>query len=367
MEPAGQLAPPVVAVMVVHEPGEWFDQTLAGLATQEYANLKILVLVVGDAGDLPDRIRAALPRAFVRAVDGNPGFGPAANEVLRLVEGENGFFCFLHDDVAMDPDAIRLLVEELYRSNAGIVGPKLVEWDRPGVLQHVGFGVDRYGETDPIVEPGETDQEQHDAVRDVFALPSACMLVRADLFRTLGGFDPDVSFHGEDVDLCWRAHHSGARVVVVPSARARHLESLPERRPDLPHETLRARHRMRMVATLSGARRLPLLSIELTLVTLAQFVVGLFSGHAARGWAGLRALVGLVPRTPRLLARRRSLSAGRLVPDREVIGLQMRGSARVTAHLRARDARPDSTRSGNKAWRERSGASAALGWCCLLL
>ena len=309
--------------MVVHEPGEWFDQTLAGLAAQDYANLKILVLVVGDPADLPDRIRTALPRGFVRAVDGNPGFGPAANEVMRLVEGENGFFCFLHDDVAMEPDTIRLLVEELYRSNAGIVGPKLVQWDRPNVLQHVGFAVDRFGETDPIVVPGETDQEQHDAVRDVFALPSACLLIRADLFCSLSGFDPDVTYHGEDVDLCWRAHHSGARVVVVPSARVRHVESLPQRRPDLPHEMLRARHRMRAVATLSGARRLPLLSIELTLLTVTQFVICLFSGQAARGWAGVRSLVGLVPRTPRLLARRRSLSAGRLVPDREVVGLQL--------------------------------------------
>ena len=72
------------------------------------------------------------------------------------------------------------------------------------------------------MERGELDQEQHDAVRDVFALPSACMLVRADLFRALGGFDPSISFYGDDVDLCWRAHLSGARVVVVPAARARH-------------------------------------------------------------------------------------------------------------------------------------------------
>ena len=85
------------------------------------------------------------------------------------------------------------------------------------MLQHVGLGVDRFGEIDPLVEPGEVDQEQHDAVRDVFALPSACMLVRADLFRALGGFDPAIDFYGDDVDLCWRAHLGGARVVVVPS------------------------------------------------------------------------------------------------------------------------------------------------------
>lgn len=364
MEPASTLAPPVVAVMIVHEPGPWFDEVLASLARQDYANLKVLVLLAGDAGELPSAIASAVPKAFVRSVD-DLGFGPVANEVLRLVEGENGFFCFLHDDVALDPDAIRLLVEELYRSNAGIVGPKLVDWDDPTVLQHVGYGVDRFGDIDPIVEPGETDQEQHDAVRDVFALPSACMLVRADLFSSLGGFDPDISYHGEDVDLCWRAHLQGARVVVVPSARGRHRESLVDRRPDLDHVAMRERHRIATAATLTGARRLPLLLVELVLVTLAQFVGSLFSGQAARGWAGLRGLFGLVPDTPAIVRRRRRLAPTRLVPDREVVGLQVRGSARVAAYLRSRDARPDVAQQ-NRAWRERSGGAAAIGFVLLV-
>jgi len=371
VEPASPLAPPVVAVMVVHEPhelsgGGWFDEVLAGLARQDYANLKTLVLVTGDPGDVPARVAAAVPRAFVRAVDGGDGFGPTANEVLHLVDGANGFFCFLHDDVALEPDAIRLLVEEMYRSNAGVVGPKLVEWDDPTVLQHVGYGVDRFGEIDPLVEPGETDQEQHDAVRDVFALPSACLMVRADLFRSLGGFDADISFHGEDVDLCWRAHHQGARVLVVPSARARHLEALEQRRPDLSHEVLRARHRMRTVATLTGIRRLPLLTLQMVLITLAQFVVGVLSGQVARAVAGVRALIGIVPRAPGVIARRRSVAPGRLVPDREVVGLQLRGSARLAAHLRSRDARPDAQRGTGRAWRERAGASAAIGWIAIV-
>ncbi len=206
---------------------------LDGLADQDYANLKSLFLIVGEPGDVPERVRRRVPNAFVRAVGKSTGYGAVANEVLRLVEGENGFFCFLHDDVALDPAAIRLLVEELYRSNAGIVGPKLVSWDDPGVLQHVGLGVDRFGEIDSFVEEGEVDQEQHDAVRDVFALPSACLMVRADLFRAIGGFDTAIDFYGDDVDLCWRAHLGGARVVVVPAARARHREALAQRRPDL--------------------------------------------------------------------------------------------------------------------------------------
>ena len=86
---------------------------------------------------------------------------------------------------------------------------------------------------------------------------------------------------------------------------------------------------MRAVATLSGARRLPMLSIELTLVTLAQFVICLFSGQAARGWAGLRSLVGLIPRTPRLLARRRALGAA-------ASGARSRGRRAAVARQRAR-------------------------------
>ena len=139
----------------------------------------------------------------MRAFGDNPGFGPAANQAMKLVEGA-GFFCFLHDDVALAPSSISELVAETYRSNAGVVGPKLVDWDRPNVLQHVGLSADRIGVTLDTAEIGELDQEQHDAVRDVFCLPTACLLVRIDLFRALGGFAPDIDYFGDDLDLCWR-------------------------------------------------------------------------------------------------------------------------------------------------------------------
>ncbi len=354
--------------MVVFNPGEWFDEALDSLAEQDYANLKSLFLVVGEPGDVPDRVRQRVPNAFVRAVGNTNGYGAAANEVLRLVEGENGFFCFLHDDVALDPSAIRLLVEEIYRSNAGIVGPKLVAWDDPGVLQHVGLGVDRFGEIDSFVEEGEVDQEQHDAVRDVFALPSACVMIRADLFRAVAGFDTAIDFYGDDVDLCWRAHLGGARVVVVPAARARHREMLDERRPDLRPALLQARHRMRSIATLTGARRLPLTVIQLVLVTLSELIVGIFSGKPREAWASLRALVGLIPRVPGIIVRRREVRALRRVPDGEIAGLQLRGSARVSAYIRSRDMRPSrGENSIERRWRQTAGSAPMFAWICVLV
>ncbi len=369
METDTQLAPSVVAVMVVHEPGDWFDVTLQSLADQDYPNFRTLFLLTFDEGegDLTERIRAVIPTAFVRSLDGNPGFGPAINEVLRLVEGDNGFFLLCHDDIAPAPDVVRLLVAELFRSNAGMVGPKLIEWDHPKMLQHVGLGLDRFGEVDPIVDPGEADQEQHDAVRDVFVLPSACVLIRADLFRTLGGFDPQISFHGDDIDLCWRAHLTGARVIVAPDAGVRHIEQLAARRPDLNHRTLRARHRMRAVATLTGGSRLLGRSIQMVLVTLVELVVGLFTGRFGEALSSARALGGLVPRTGAIMARRRAIRGQRVVPEREVLGLQDRGSSRLTSYLRGKDTETyvgaDTT---VRRWREAS-FGPLLAWLCVVL
>jgi GT2 family glycosyltransferase len=384
VEPEIPSAPPVVAVVVVHDPGDWFDGTLEAFARQDYPNLRMLFLVVaeesavldaperdgdGDGGAeaVEQRIQDVLPGSFVRRVGVNVGFAAAANEVLRLVEGDNGLFLICHDDVAPEPDALRIMVEELYRSNAGAVGPKLVEWADPNVLQVVGLGMDRFGEIDPVIEPGEVDQEQHDGVRDVFVLPSAYLLVRADLFRELGGFDPSIDFHGEDAELCWRIHHSGARVVVVPSARVRHRGELHLRRPDLRHGLLQARHRMRSVATLTGASRLPGRSIEMVLLTLTELVVGLFTARFGQAWNSLRALVGLVPRTPVLLARRRQVKPLRRVPEREVYSLQERGSARLNSYLRSRET---ATYVGSgvqiRRWRQ-SATAPVVAWIAVIV
>ena len=235
------------------------------------------------------------------------------------------------------------------------------------MLQHVGLGLDRFGEVDPVVGEGEVDQEQHDAVRDVFVLPSACMLVRADLFRALGGYDPSISFHGDDVELCWRAHLTGARVVVAPDARVRHRERLVERRPDLNHRTLQSRHRMRAVATLTGGSRLFGRSVQLVALTLVEVVVGLFTGRLAEALSSLRALVGLIPRTASIAARRRSIRGQRAVPEREVLGLQGRGSSRLTSYLRGKETTTfvgaDTT---VRRWREAS-FGPVLAWFCVIL
>ena len=342
-------APPVVAAIVVHQPCPWLEEVVTSLASQDYPNLQTLFFVTSSTSSTSSAstastaeteiIRHTLPAAVIRQVEGNPGYGPLMNEVSRLVEGESGFFCFMHDDVALDSNAISSMIEEMFRSNAGVVGPKIVMWDDVSVLQSVGLGADRIGDISPIVEQGEKDQEQHDAVRDVFLVPSACMLVRADLFREIGGFSPDMPLFGEDLDFCWRTHLSGARVLVVPTARARHRKEMDATRSVATMSALEARHRVRTVATLSGRVQLPVVLVQLLLMAIARLVIGVFNGTFRQAQASLRASIAVVFDARYIIRRRAEVRPYRRVPAAEIHDLQSRGSARLWAFIRKRRSR----------------------------
>ncbi|MGD0882010.1 MAG: glycosyltransferase family 2 protein [Acidimicrobiales bacterium] len=375
------LAPPVVAVVVAHDPGPWFEETLASIASQDYGELSVLVLDTGVSPGLAARVAAILPSAYVRHFEENRGFGATVNEVLSMVDGA-AYFLVCHDDVALDPDAVHLLVEEAFRSNAGIVSPKVVSWDDPELLIHVGMNVDKGGSVVERVQPHEIDHGQHDAVRDVFVAPGGCTLVRADLFAELGGFDPTIVAMGEDLDICWRAQVVGARILVAPDARIRHLEVLASGERDLDPTLLAAAadagvgprgsegedasaavdtataplvavppsgHRSRPPVTLQELqRRHELLAVlkcysrthlvrvlpQVFVLAVAEIVVAELAGNRARARAVARAWRWNFGRLGVIRSQRAELQSKRRMPDREIRLLQVRGSARLSAYAR---------------------------------
>ena len=342
------LAPPVVAVIVAHDPGPWFDEALASFASQDYAELSVLVLDCASAEDLTARVAAWLPTAYVRRFEENHGYGATSNEVRSMVDGAS-YFLFCHDDVALFPDTVHLLVEEAFRSNAGIVSPKVVSWDDPDRLVHVGMTVDKGGSVTDRVQPNEIDHGQHDAVRDVFVAPGGCTLVRADLFEELGGFDPTIVAMGEDLDLCWRAQVAGARVIVVPDARIRHLEEMASgaRRlePSLVGSSggrhghpvtlqeLQRRHELHAVFKCYGLFHLMRVVPQILILTLGELFVAGVAGNRNRVRAVTAAWRWNFHRIGDTRRQRRQVQSLRRLSDKEIRQLQVSGSARLSAYV----------------------------------
>ena len=148
---------------------------------------------------------------------------------------------------------------------------------------------DKTGAVVDRIQDGEVDHGQHDAVRDVFVAPGGCILVRADLWRELKGFDAGIVAMGEDLDLSWRCQVAGSRVVVAPEARVRHREVVagglqplaivdprPGRHPAT-MQTLQRRHELRTVLKCYTWFHLVRVLPQAALLALGEVVVALLA------------------------------------------------------------------------------------------
>ncbi|MGH2926876.1 MAG: glycosyltransferase, partial [Solirubrobacteraceae bacterium] len=324
-----------MAVVVTHDPGPWFEVTLRALASQEYESLTVLVLVTGGTTDPTALVASVLPDAFVRRLEGAGGFGAAVNQSLTMIEGAP-FLLLCHDDCAPAPDAVQLMVEESFRSNAAVVCPKVVSWEDERALLHVGQSADKTGALVERVHEGERDAGQHDAVRDVFVAPGGCTLVRTDLALEVGGYDLAAGSVGDDLDLSWRAHVAGARIVVAPAAVVRHLELVSSGRrhpPEMDAPSLQALQRRSEVATMLACYSRPhLLRVlpQAAVLAAGELLVAAVSRDRERVVAIAHGWWWNISRLRELHIRRARVARLRTAPDAELRALQARGSARLS-------------------------------------
>lgn len=150
---------------------------------------------------------------------------------LAAAQTDAEVLVFLNNDtVVLSPDWLDELAVQAMRPEVGVVGCRLVYGD--GAIQHAGFVAREQregflvheGVGAPGSDPGYLGR--HGLLRSAVAVTGACMAVRAEAFRRLGGFDA-ASFpvEGNDVDLCLRAQAEGLRVLYDPYATLYHLES----------------------------------------------------------------------------------------------------------------------------------------------
>lgn len=143
----------------------------------------------------------------------------AASQVIAASD----WLWILHDDCL---PANTCLEEQLAATEAGAsiaaVTPKVFRAD--GTLAEVGIHATASGRRVPIVLDGEIDQGQYDGVTDVLAGGSAGLLVASSVFNQVGGFDRALGPYNEGLELCWRIHRAGYRVVAAPNAHLTHLQ-----------------------------------------------------------------------------------------------------------------------------------------------
>ena len=310
-ETASNLPEPLgaVATVVVADSAERLGACLSAVGQQVYVPSQVLVA----GGDRAVRAVADEHRALWR---------PTLRAAMDAVDPGTVFVWLLRDRARPRPDALEALVEDGARVDASVAGSKMLDAADPTVLVSVGYATDVFDAPYSGLQAGEIDQQQYDVIRDVAAVSTASMLVRFDLLRGLGGFDPAMGPTAASIDLCQRARLRGGRVVAVPSS-----EVLYEGRDVAANWQARAGELRAMIKVYSPITLLWAVPLAF-LSGLAESVVGPFLGRwplfgFLAGW--LRALVGL----PSTLVARWRTRRFRVVGDEELFRYQTGGSARL--------------------------------------
>ncbi|WP_109034539.1 glycosyltransferase [Streptomyces rubrogriseus] len=345
----------VTAVLVAHDGARWLPDALAGLLGQERPVQYAVAADTGSADDSSRLVAEALGDDRVLHLARRTGFGQAVEEAARtapvltpedlpylrrpsgwdpvtrswrddaydmpeLPHGEPvQWLWLLHDDCAPEPEALAQLLRvvdteyELGRDDVAVVGPKLRGWYDRRQLLEVGVSIANSGRRWTGLDRREQDQGQHDHVRTVLSVSTAGMLIRRDVFERLGGFDRRLPLMRDDVDLCWRAHAAGLRVLVAPEAVVRHAEaaSRERRAVDCAGRTTASPHKVDKAGAvhtlLVNVRTavLPWVLLRVVLGTLLRTVAYLVGKVPGQALDEIRGLLGVLLRPERIIAGRR--------------------------------------------------------------
>ena len=227
-------ATPLVSIIIPFRDGVAMTRACveATLRLTDYPRYEIILVdnwSVSEAAAAFVREVTADPRVRVLRVEEEFNYSRLNN--LAAASTDAAFLVPMNNDLFVtSPDWLQVLLGEAQADpRVGIVGGKFLYPN--GSIQHggvvLGIGgvaghshshlpADAYGYAGRLL-----------FAQEMSAVTAACMLVRADAFRAVKGFDErDLKVAFNDVDLCLKVRHAGYTVIWTPGFVAEHHESV---------------------------------------------------------------------------------------------------------------------------------------------
>ena len=204
--PARELSPRISVIVCTRNGAPTLRPCLEALETQTYPNYEVLVIDDGST-DATAQIAKSFPN--VRCISQEPaGLSVARNRGAHEASGE--ILAYTDDDCIPHPDWLLRLsfaYEDAEWVAAG--GPNIPPPPRtpmealvasaPGAPTHV------------LIQDEEAEH-----------LPGCNLSIRKSALLSIGGFHPDFTTAGDDVDICWRLREAGGKLRFIPGAMVWH-------------------------------------------------------------------------------------------------------------------------------------------------
>jgi N-acetylglucosaminyl-diphospho-decaprenol L-rhamnosyltransferase len=186
----------------------------------------------GSSDDSLERLAARFPDVIVNHLP-NPGYGGGMNGAAAHVSNE--FVFIINPDAAVLPGAVDAFLQRMDSDpEIGIIGPRTQDPDGslypsvrrfPNLVDGIGHAVlGPVWKNNPFTKRYRMINSDHDQFSEVDWVSGAAMFTRRAAFDQINGFDDDYWMYMEDVDLCYRMHEAGWKVVYDPQAKIVHAQ-----------------------------------------------------------------------------------------------------------------------------------------------
>ncbi len=189
------------------------------------------VIVVADNGSTDgsvEWVRLNFPDVRIFELGENFGFAGGYNLALQQIDAE--YFILVNSDIEVTPGWSRSLIEFMdSHPIAAACQPKILSWSNRSHFEYAGAAggfIDKYGYPfcrGRLFSETEADKGQYDDITEVFWTSGACMIIRSEVWKKCGGFDPAFFAHMEEIDLCWRLLLAGYKLYYLPQSVVYHV------------------------------------------------------------------------------------------------------------------------------------------------
>lgn len=233
----------VLVVMVNYRSSRLAVDSLRSLETEAQAmpNLRVAVVDNNSGDDSVEVLQGAIAEnnwqywVTLMPSSHNGGYAYGNNYAIRPAlqsDSPPDYFLLLNPDTRIYPGAVQALVDFMVEHpQAGICGSSLEEADGspfgvafrfPSVLSELDGGL-RLGVVSKLLERWKIPKQVGDEVEEVDWLSGASLLIRREVFESVGLMDEGYFLYYEETDFCLQAKRAGWLCCYVPTSRVMHI------------------------------------------------------------------------------------------------------------------------------------------------
>lgn len=143
----------------------------------------------------------------------NHGFAAACNQAMKAIEdqGFNGYFWLVNNDTVADQNALKELLEEAEKTDAGITGSRI---ELPGNRQGGSATIHPFWGTVKRSSVFRHSPNEY--------IEGASFLISPECFQKIGFFPEDYFLYSEETDYCYAAHRAGFSLALAEKSIIKH-------------------------------------------------------------------------------------------------------------------------------------------------